>query len=74
LHSRSLGHCPISPSSLNDLLDCADGHNIPTSQELLDHNDVRTTVTFVHVLSYGERGVISPLEGIRDLLRREDVK
>jgi integrase len=38
------------------------GYDIRTVQELLGHNDVRTTMIHTHVLSRGGKGVKSPLD------------
>ncbi len=37
------------------------GYDIRTVQELLGHRDVRTTMTYFHVLGRGALGVKSPL-------------
>jgi integron integrase len=41
-----------------------DGYDIRTVQELLGHEDIRTTMKYVHVLNRGGRGVQSPLESL----------
>ena len=38
------------------------GYDIRTIQELLDHNDVKTTMIYTHVLNRGSLGIQSPID------------
>jgi site-specific recombinase XerD len=41
-----------------------DGYDIRTVQELLGHEDVKTTMIYTHILNKGARAVKSPLDAL----------
>ena len=59
--NRETGNLPYaSPFVCDELLQ--EGYDIRTVQELLGHNDVKTTMIYTHVLNRGGRGVRSPAD------------
>lgn len=50
----------------------ASGYDIRTIQEILGHEDVRTTMIYTHVLGRGAQGVTSPIDSMLPVLRQEE--
>ncbi len=79
LPSRYSGHAPAAtakPKLLDRLREALrsrycftgllpeGGYDIRTVQELVGHNDVKTTMIYTHVLNRGPAGVRSPVDGL----------
>jgi integron integrase len=58
--TRRVGPHTMRHSFATSLLE--DGYDIRTVQELLGHRDVRTTMTYLHVMKRGALGVKSPMD------------
>ena len=54
----------MRPRSRKDRGELEDGSHIRTVQEVLGHEDVRTTMIYTHVLSRGGEGVRSPVDAL----------
>ena len=61
--SAFLTHLAVKERVATHLLE--DGYGIRTAQELLGHNDVRSTRVYTHVFNRGGNGVCSPPDGLR---------
>ena len=60
LDARILAGHTLRHSFATHLL--GDGYDIRTIKELLGHKDVRTTMSYAHVLNRGRQGVRSPID------------
>ncbi len=61
--SRFMRWHTLRHSSATDLLESS--YDIRTVQDLLGHNDVRTTMIHSHVSHRGPKGVKSPVDNLR---------
>jgi integrase len=53
---------PSATSIATHLLE--DGYDIRTTRELLGHKDVKTTMSYTHVLNRGGKGVPIPVDAL----------
>jgi integron integrase len=59
---HTLRHSGVYPAFCGTTHLLEDGYDIRTIQELLGHNDIKTTTIYTHVLNRGGAGVKSPMD------------